>query len=253
MVKLSVSIGCFFKNMPLSEMIVRIARLGYTAVEMWDFPLNTDPKEIRRLCDSLGISFVAVCPYEFCMNRPERRAAYLDGLKRGAEVASILGAKKLVTQVGEDTGEEREKQHNAILETLEASKPILDAHDVTLMLEPLNTLFDHKGYYLGTSSEGFALVEESAHPHIKLVYDIYHMQIMEGNVIPTVTANLDKIAHLHAAGHPGRHELWDGENDYRNIFAAIDRAGYEGFCGLEYRPLLSPEDSLARAIQTYGK
>ena len=90
------------------------------------------------------------------------------------------------------------------------------------------------------------------HPLVKMVFDIYHQQIMEGNIIPNITGNLDCIAHLHAAGHPGRNELQSGENDYNVIFAAVDRAGYTGACGLEYTPLMPPEESLAEALRRYG-
>ena len=87
---------------------------------------------------------------------------------------------------------------------------------------------------------------------MRVVFDIYHQQIMEGNIIPNITNNLDCIAHLHAAGHPGRHELQFGESDYRNIFAAVDAADYSGACGLEYKPLLDPMESLRLARELYG-
>ena len=75
---------------------------------------------------------------------------------------------------------------------------------------------------------------------------------MEGNIIPNITRNLDCIAHLHSAGHPGRHELQNGENDYKAIFAAVEKAGYTGACGLEYKPLLPPEESLRETKRIYG-
>ena len=86
-----------------------------------------------------------------------------------------------------------------------------------------------------------------------MIYDIYHQQVMEGNIIPSVINNLDLIAHLHSAGHPGRHELQFGENDYLNIIKAIDAAGYTGAMGLEYSPTLEPIESLREAIRIYGK
>ncbi|MBO5299764.1 MAG: hypothetical protein J6B51_06780, partial [Clostridia bacterium] len=73
-----------------------------------------------------------------------------------------------------------------------------------------------------------------------------------GNIIPNIVNNLDLIAHLHSAGHPGRHELQFGESDYKVIFSAVDKAGYTGCCGLEYGPLLSPEESLIKAKEIYG-
>ena len=120
------------------------------------------------------------------------------------------------------------------------------------MIEPLNTKVDHPGYYLTSSAEAFEIVREVGSPNVKVVFDIYHQQISEGNIIPNITKNLDGIAHLHAAGHPGRNDLQFGENDYKNIFAAVDNAGYTGACGLEYRPLCDPEASLAEAKRLYG-
>ena len=87
---------------------------------------------------------------------------------------------------------------------------------------------------------------------VKVVYDIYHQQVMEGNIIPSIVNNLDCIAHLHSAGHPGRHELQYGENDYEVIFAAVNKAGYRGACGLEYGPLMDAEESLREAKRIYG-
>ncbi|MBQ4088954.1 MAG: TIM barrel protein, partial [Clostridia bacterium] len=176
----------------------------------------------------------------------------LDGLRESCEAANKLGVKKLITQVGQDTGAPREEQHAAIVETLKLAKPILEAAQVTIMIEPLNTYVNHPGYYLWSSVEGFEIVREVDSPYVKVVYDIYHQQVMEGNIIPNVTQNLDCIAHLHAAGHPGRHEMQYGESDYKVIFAAIDKAGYTGACGLEYGPLMPPEESLIIAKHIYG-
>ena len=120
-----------------------------------------------------------------------------------------------------------------------------------LLMEPLNAKIDHPGYYLTSSEEAIALVREADHPLIKIVYDIYHQQITEGDVLSSVTKNLDCIAHLHAAGSAGRHELWIGENDYSFILDAIDRAGYAGTCGLEYLPTLPAEESLKETLQRY--
>ena len=123
---------------------------------------------------------------------------------------------------------------------------------VTIMLEPLNTYVNHPGYYLTSSAEAFDIIRTVDHPLVKIVFDIYHQQIMEGNIIPNITNNLDCIAHLHAAGHPGRNELQFGENDYKVIFQAVEKAGYNGYCGLEYKPLLDPLESMRLAREIYG-
>ena len=100
-----------------------------------------------------------------------------------------------------------------------------------------------------SEDEAFDIVKEVNSPYVKVIYDIYHQQITEGNIIPTVISNLDHIAHLHAAGHPGRHELHLGENDYRVIVNALDKAGYSGAMGLEYFPTLDPIESLKQTRQ----
>ena len=193
-----------------------------------------------------------MCTTEFRMTAPEYRQCWLDGLKESCEAANKVGAARRITQVGADTGEPREKQHESILDALEAAKPILADSGVTVMLEPLNTYVNHPGYYLWSAYEGFDLIKEANHPNIKLIYDIYHQQVMEGNIIPSVTGNLELIAHLHCAGHPGRHEPWLGENNYNYIFDAIDKAGYKGACGLEYTPTMDPIESLKKAKELYN-
>ena len=129
--------------------------------------------------------------------------------------------------------------------------PILEKYGIMLVIEPLNTLVDHKGYYLVTSDEGFDIIREVDSDNVKLLFDIYHQQVSEGNVISNMVNNLDLIGHLHSAGCPGRHELWQGELNYGQIFEAIDNAGYNGFCALEYKPTLDPIDSLTECKKRY--
>ena len=115
---------------------------------------------------------------------------------------------------------------------------------MTLVLEPLNVLVDHKGYFLETSAEGFEMVDEVGSEAVKLLYDIYHQQITEGNLIANLTANVAKLGHVHVADVPGRHEPGTGEINYRNVFKAVADAGYQRYVGLEYRPLADAAASL---------
>lgn len=248
--RLCVPIPCFYPELPAADAIHRAAALGFDAVETYDWK-GLDIPAVRAACEECGVELVSMCPTEFRMTDPAYRTAWLDGLRESCAAARSLGVRRLITQVGQDTGAPREEQHAAIVTTLREAIPILEEAGVTAMIEPLNTIVDHPGYYLTTAAEGFSIVREVGHPLVKLVYDIYHQQIMEGNIIPNVTANLDCIAHLHSAGHPGRHELQYGESDYRVIFEAIDRAGYAACCGLEYFPLLPPDESLQKARQLY--
>ena len=207
---------------------------------------------MKNACAETGVELLSMCTTEFRMTDPAFRKAWLEGLRESCTAARRAGVKRLITQVGQDTGAPREAQHESIAAALREARPILEDSGVTIMIEPLNTLVDHKGYYLWSSAEAFALIREVGHPLVKVVYDIYHQQVMEGNIIPSIVNNLDCIAHLHSAGHPGRHELQYGENDYKVIFAAVDKAGYRGACGLEYGPLMDAEESLREAKRIYG-
>lgn len=250
--RLCVPVPCFFGNEDFDESIRKIGALGFDAAETYNWR-GLDLKAVEKACRESGVELISMCTTEFRMTDPSYRQAWIDGLLESCEAANRVGAHRLITQVGQDTGAPREKQHEAIVETLRQATPILEAHGVTVMIEPLNTYVNHPGYYLWSSGEGFDIVREVDNPYVKVVYDIYHQQIMEGNIIPNVTKNLDCISHLHSAGHPGRNELQFGENNYHVIFAAIDKAGYSGACGLEYEPLMDPIESLKKAKELYGR
>ncbi|GHU67807.1 hydroxypyruvate isomerase [Clostridia bacterium] len=248
--RICVPVPCFFNDIPFPDAIRKIGKLGFDAAETYNWS-NLDFDAVRAACQDSGVELLSMCTTEFRMTTPEARPAFLEGLKKSCEAAKKVGASKLITQVGQDTGAPRVAQHESILAGLKASVPILEEFGITLMIEPLNTLVDHKGYYLWSAVEGFELVKECANPLVKVVYDIYHQQIVEGNIIPNIIGNLDHIAHLHSAGHPGRIELQFGETDYKNVFAAVDKAGYTGACGLEYRPTLGGEESLLEFKRIY--
>lgn len=252
--RLCVALPCHFPMGSTEEVCTAIrksAAMGFDAVEIycwggWDIPT------VRETLLETGVELVSLVVSETRMTDPAYRDSWLCALREVCETASALGAKRLITQVGPDTGAPREVQHAAIVETFKQAKPILEQYGITVMPEPLNVKVNHPGYYLTSSAEAFAIIREVDSPFVKVIYDIYHQQITEGDIIPTVTANIDLIAHLHAAGHPGRHELWEGELNYKYIFNAIDKAGYTGACGLEYGSLGSPLESLMLAREMFG-
>ena len=248
--RICVPVPCFFKDIPFTEAIARIGALGFDAAETYAWQ-GLDLDAVRAACQDNGVELLSMCTTDFRLTSPEHRTAFIEGLESSAKAAKRVGAGRLITQVGQDTGAPRGAQRESIESGLRASIPTLEETGVILMIEPLNTYVDHKGYYLWSAIEAFEIIRAVNHPLVKVVYDIYHQQIMEGNIIPSVTQNLDCIAHLHSAGHPGRIELQYGENDYHNIFSAIDKAGYTGACGLEYRPTLEPEESLKTFRKLY--
>ena len=252
--RLCVPIPCHFpvaNTQDFCHALRQIAAWGYTAAETYDWR-GLETEAVSAVLEETGVELVSILVPETRLTSPECRDLWLSALQSTCEAARRLGVKRVITQVGNDTGAPREAQHAAIAETLKLAHPILEHYGVTVMAEPLNVLVDHPGYYLTRASEAFDLVREVDSPFVKIVYDIYHQQVTEGDIIRTVTRNLDAIAHLHAAGHPGRHDLWEGELNYNYIFDAIDQAGYKGACGLEYSTLLTPAESLQRAMELYG-
>ena len=245
-----VVLPCFFSKGSFDNAVEAIALLGYDACEIWGWK-DLEIAKCKKALDQYGVELLSLCTTDFRMNDPVYSDAWLMGLTESIEAAKTLGAKKLITQVGQDTGEDRAKQKESIVSNLKNAAPMLEKSGVTLMIEPLNTLYDHKGYFLWSSKEAFDIVKEVGSPSVKVIFDIYHQQVMEGNILNNILNNLDWIAHLHAAGHPNRTDLTLGENDYRVIFDRIDKAGYKGACGLEYFPAGDAIKSLKNTMEIY--
>ena len=249
--RLCVPIPCFFKKIDFCDAIRKVAELGFDAIETYRWR-ELDIDKVKATLDETGVEMLSICTTEFRLTDPAYREAWVEGVKESCAAAKRLGVRRLITQVGQDTGAPRDEQHASIVEGLKAGAPILEEYGITMMIEPLNTIVNHPGYYLWSAVEGFEIVREVASPSVKLIYDIYHQQVMEGNIIPNITNNLDLIAHLHGAGHPGRHEMQNGESNYRFIIDAVDAAGYTGAIGLEYSPLMDPIESLREAKRLFG-
>jgi len=251
--RLCVPVPCFFntEKTDFCEALRQIAAIGYDAVETYDWT-KLDLENVRKTLEETGLELISICTTDFRLTSPEHRETWLSGLRESCITAKKLGVRHLITQVGNDTGAPREEQRCSVVEGLRAGVPVLEEYGVTVMIEPLNILVDHPGYFLWSSAEAFDIVKEVGSENVKVVYDIYHQQISEGNIIPTVLSNLEYIAHLHGAGHPGRGELQSGESDYGVIINAIDRAGYKGALGLEYFTAADPVESLTAAKIIYG-
>ena len=120
-------------------------------------------------------------------------------------------------------------------------------------LEPLNTEVDHPGYFLDCPQEAVAIVKEIGLDNVKILFDVYHMEIMCGNQTVFIENNIDWIGHFHSAGVPGRHELFNGETNYPFILDAIEKNNYKGYFGLEFIPLLESRESLCKTLEYMKK
>jgi hydroxypyruvate isomerase len=249
-IKLSVCIDMILTEIPFLERMERVKKLGYPAFEFWEWK-NKDVDAILRRKNELGLEIATMMASGWKhMNSEDARKTFVTEVQASLAAAKRLGVKTLIVTTGfEDKVIPRSEQHANYVAALRAAAVYAEQAQVTLVLEPLNIKVDHPGYYLQTAKEGFEIIDEVGSPALKMLFDIYHHQIMEGNVIQDITKNIAKIAHFHVADVPGRHEPGTGEINYGNIFRAIAATGYQGFVGLEFKPSGSAEDALRNVLK----
>jgi len=250
--KLSICLNSVTRSLSKAEAIHLAKKLSYPAIEFWE-GANAPVEEVKTALSETGLTLACMGGANNLLLDPATRPKYLEDLSLAISNAKALGAKGLISTTGQELeGVSREAQHESIVEGLKEAAKLLEGTGLILNLEPLNILVNHKGHYLYSSAEAFEIVRKVASPNIKVLYDIYHQQISEGHLIANIAANIDIIGHFHAAGNPGRGELYFGEINYKEVFKAIDSAGYTGYVGLEYWPKVDEmEESLAKTIELY--
>ncbi len=248
MINISLCIETIFPQNSIYEKIQFAADAGYKAVEFWD-PCAYDAGKLAAAASSAGVK-IAGCtlsePRTYQYDRPWEAIAA--NIRKSINIALELGCGYLIG-LSSDLEGRMDSQKNIITENLKRSSELAVKSGVTLLLEPLNSLVDHKGCYLDSSAVGFEIIKCVDCPDIKLLYDIYHMQIMEGNLIANISRNIDLIGHFHAAGVPGRHEPAKSECNYRYILEQIAKLGYNRFVGLEYWPSYDDGRSIRDSLE----
>jgi hydroxypyruvate isomerase len=167
---------------------------------------------------------------------PERVGEFQQAVGTAIEYAHALKCTQLNCLAGiAPAGADGEAVRSTLVSNLRFAAAQLKAAGIRLLLEPCNTQ-DIPGFYLNHSHQALEIIEEVGSDNLFLQYDIYHMQIMEGNLAPTIERNLSRIRHVQLADNPGRHEPGTGEIHYPFLFALLDRLGYSGWVGCEYQP-----------------
>jgi hydroxypyruvate isomerase len=249
-------------SLPVPDALALLTRLGYNGYEMFDW---RDPKVMDTFvslkdrytlsCECLVANKGVSAPGCGLVN-PREREEFLKQTQLAIEAARTIGAKQLVTLTGNEMGgvPRSEQMANAVA-TLRAAAPMLEKNGLTAIVEVLNTYVDHAGYFLYHVRDGAELIDRVGSPAVKLLFDIYHVQIMEGNLIQNIRTNIDRIGHFHVGDVPGRHQPGTGEINYRNVFKAIYDHGdrFQGSVALEYSPTVPLEQDLAavRALANF--
>ncbi len=243
--KFSICTDSVLRDMNTADAIRTAGALGYEAIEFWSW-WDKDIQTINRSRLDYKLEIAAICTKFISLTDQSKRKEYVQGLKETIETARILDCKCIISQVGNNTGEAFEVQKESIQEGLIACVPLLENQNITLVIEPLNTTINHPGYFLWSSEVAADIIDEVNSPHIKMLFDYYHQQIMEGDIIRRSLGVIDKIGHVHVAGNPGRHELDHGEIAYQEVLKKLVAAGYQGYIGMEYHPTEDPMIGLKR-------
>ena len=184
------------------------------------------------------------------INNPANHAGIEQRMREAINQAAAAGAPNVIVLSGERKGLPDDKGIENSVQFLNKIKAQAEDKGITLCLELLNSKVNHPDYQCDHTAWGVEVCKRVNSPRVKLLYDIYHMQIMEGDIIRTIKANIQWIGHFHTAGNPGRHEFDDTqEMNYRGIAKAIVETGFTGWMAHEYSPLKDPLTSLRQAIE----
>jgi len=262
-VKYSLCIENFYKDLSFEDKFAVAKKDGFEYCEFWTWK-NRDWVRVKKAIADSGMKIAAFSgDDEFSMINPDENSMYVDFLKKSMEKAKEIHCSYLVihSDALNTDGSAKEIGKHLSYETkllnmykvLESIAPFAENEDITLVLEPLNTRVEeprsHKNYFLNYPEPAFELTRKVGSGKVKVLYDIYHMQLMAGNVIKTLERNIDQLGYIHLADVPGSHEPGTGELNHHNILKALDSMGYTGFVGFE----LLPSETDRKAIEAIKK
>jgi hydroxypyruvate isomerase len=251
MPRFAANLTMLFTEVPFLERFERAARAGFDAVEFL-FPY---PYSIGELKDRLETHKLTLVLHNLpagdwdagergiaCL--PDRVAEFRAGVGAAIEYAKALGVGQVNCLAGKSSGVAERLLRQTFVDNLRYAAGELKKAGIKLLIEPINT-YDIPGFYLNRTAQALSVLDEVGSDNLYVQYDIYHAQRMEGELIATLEKNLARIAHVQLADNPGRHEPGTGEIHYGNVFAALERIGYAGWVGCEYKPATTTEASLA--------
>ncbi|HJU16205.1 MAG TPA: 2-oxo-tetronate isomerase [Stellaceae bacterium] len=243
MPRFAANLSFLFQDIEFLARFEAAARCGFKAVEYlfpYDYPPARMAEELRR--NGLVQALFNMPPGDWAAGErglaalPGREREFRDGIDKALEYAKATGCRTVHAMAGLwPEGRERAEGLAVYAENLRHAADRLAAEDITLVIEPINTR-DIPGYFLNTTSEAAAILDRVGRANLKIQLDLYHVQIMEGDLARRIEALAGRYAHVQIAGNPGRYEPDIGEIHYPFLFDLFDRLGYDGWIGCEYRP-----------------
>jgi len=259
--KITSSVMLWTLNGSFEEKLETVARAGLQSVELvseyagWS---DADVARALKRCGSfkMGMDTLIATPdwakRPVSMVDPAQRDNFLADVRTAITYAKKLEIPQIILMSGNViAGRSHEEQYQSLVEGTKRAGDLAAKADVTMIVEPLNSKVDHKGFFLTTCTEGLKLVREVDNPHVRLLFDIYHEQVQQGNVIPTLTEAAPYVAVFHVADSPGRHDPGTGEMKYTEIYKAIQKTGFGGYVTMEYLPVADQVASLTKAVDGF--
>lgn len=248
--KLSVMLWTVYRDLPFEQRLEKVAEAGYGAVELVGEFNKWSEDDFRRYNAkkrSLGITFDAATGNVKGIVDPATREAFLSDLKAFLPIAEKIECPEIIVLSGNRIeGASHEATHQACVETLKRASDIAAKANVTILLENIDQEENPK-YFLTSVAEGFEIIRQVDNPHVKFLYDFYHEQISEGNLIEKLEKNIDLVGLVHIADVPGRHQPGTGEINYSNIFRKLAELKYNRYAAMEFIPNGDPVAALRGA------
>lgn len=256
----SACIEAMYTELPFLERFQAAKSDGFEFVEFWSWT-DKDLKAVQAAAQAADIGISGFNgDAELSLIDPEQKKAYLAFLKRSLQTAAQLGARSVTIHsngLGEggrviNSYEELSTTVKlcAMFDSLKVCAELAEASGIGINLEPLNITTDHAGNFLRTTRMAAEMTRLIGSPKLKVLYDVYHMQLNEGSLCDNIRAYADQLGHIHVADAPGRHEPGTGEINYQNVFSCLEQSGYEGLVGFELFPQTTTEAAV-RAIMRY--
>ena len=251
MPQFAANLTMLFNEVPFMERFEAAAKAGFKHVEFL-FPYAFPAADIKARLDDNGLSLVLHnlpagdwdAGERGIACHPDRVEEFRTGVAKAIEYAKVLGVKQLNCLVGKvPAGADDKAVHQTMVDNLRFAAGELKNAGLRLLIEPINT-FDIPGFALNRTEQALALMDEVGSDNLFVQYDIYHAQRMEGELGATLEKNLARIGHIQLADNPGRNEPGTGEINYPFLFKLIDRIGYTGTIGCEYKPAGATEAGL---------
>ncbi len=248
--KLSVMLWTVFQNLPFEQRLEKVAEAGYRNVELvgeYEKWSEDDFRKANQKRRALGITFDTTAGLGHGVADPRAREAFLSDLRGALKIMEKIECPSIIIMSGDEVpAMARETQHASCIEGLKRAAELVEGKNVKLLLENIDPEENPK-YYLTSVAEGFKIIERVNHPQVKFLYDFFHEQIAEGNLIEKLEKNIDKVGLVHIADVPGRHEPGTGEINYANIFKKLGQLKYDRYAAMEFLPTGDPIESLRAA------